>query len=165
MNLKSMWNGPSSESSSHWRGPGSNLIGRSASLGIGLLSQAHDSVSSIQGRSDLLVSLHEPLQLDVEILVLALENGTVLVDGVALGLHIVVSLQEILVVESKVFLLLLGDRQLIFGVTEFSLSFKYLRVKISISRVFGLCLSLQVRFVSQLAVKVSLEGLSLSHES
>ena len=163
--MKSTWDGPSSESSSHWRGTGSNLIRGSAGLSISLLSQAHDSISSIQCGSDLLIGLHEALKLDVEILVLALENGAMLVDGVTLGLHIVISLQEILVVEPEVVLLLPSDRQLIFGVTELGLSFEYLSVEISVSRILGLCLSLQVRFVRQLSVKVSLEGLSLSHES
>ena len=52
----------------------------------------------------MLISLDEALKLDVEVLVLALKNGTMLVDGITLGLHVIVSLQEILVVESKVLL-------------------------------------------------------------
>lgn len=75
------------------------------SFNFGLLPKTHHSVSSVQGCSDLLISLDEALELDVEVLVLALENATVLIDGITLGLHVVVSFQEILVVESKVVLL------------------------------------------------------------
>lgn len=74
------------------------------SFNFGLLSEAHHSVSSVQGSSDLFISLDEALELDVEVLVLTLEDGAMLVDGITLGLHVVVSLQKILVVESEVLL-------------------------------------------------------------
>lgn len=97
-----------SKSSSDRRGSRSDLVGRSAGLDLSLLSQAHHSVSSVQGSSDLLVSLHEALELHVQILVLTLEDGAMLVNGIALSLDIVVSLEEILVVKSEVLLLFSG---------------------------------------------------------
>ena len=92
----------SSESSSDWWGSGSNLIGGSTSLEFSLLSQAHDSVSSVEGSSDLLVGLDESLKLNVQVFVLALEDRAVLVDGIALGLHVIVAIEQVLVVESQV---------------------------------------------------------------
>lgn len=74
------------------------------SFNLGLFSKAHHSISSVQGSSDLLISLDEALELDVKVLVLTLENGAMLVDCITLSLHVVVSLQEILVVESEVIL-------------------------------------------------------------
>jgi len=65
----------------------------------------------------LLVSLDESLKLDIEVLILALKHGTVLINCIALILDIIVSLQEILVIESKVFLLLSGNDQLVLDIS------------------------------------------------
>ena len=75
-----------------------------------------------------------------------------LIDGIALGFHIVVSLQEILIVESEVLLLFSGHHQLVFCVPEFGLSFEDLCIQLPISTIFLFRLSLQVRLVRKLAV-------------
>lgn len=88
-----------------------------------------------------------------------------LVDGIALGLDVIISFQEILIVEPEVLLLFSGHHQLVLGVPEFGLSLEDLRVQLSVSSILILSLSLQVRFMGKLAVEVSLKGLGLSHES
>lgn len=113
-----------SVSSSNGRCSGSNLVRGSAGLDLGLLSQAHDSVSSVQGGSNLLVGLNEALELDVQVLVLALEDGAVLVNCITFSFNVIVSFQEILVVESEILLFFSGDHQVVLGVPEFSFSFE-----------------------------------------
>ena len=80
-------------SSSDWRSSGSNIICRFVGLDLGLFSHAHDSVSSVECRSDLLVCLHESFQFDVQVFILVLEDMTVLVNGITLALQIVISIQ------------------------------------------------------------------------
>ena len=61
--------------------------------------------------------MDESLKLDIEVLILALKHGTVLINSIAFVLDIIVSLQEILVIESKVFLLLSSNNQLVLDIS------------------------------------------------
>lgn len=88
-----------------------------------------------------------------------------LINCIALILNIIVSLQEILVIESKIFLLFSCHNQLVLDISQLGFTIEYLGVQISVSSILILSLSLQIRFVAELPVEVSLKGLSLSHKS
>jgi len=90
----------------------------------------------------LLVGLDESLKLDVEVLILALKHGTVLINCIALIFDIIVSLQEILIIESKVFLLFSGNDQLVLDISQLGFTIKYLGVQISVSCILIFSLSL-----------------------
>ena len=125
---QSSWSRHLSVSSSYRGGSGSDIVGRLAGLDLGLLSQGHDSVSSVERGSDLLVGLNESLELDIQVLVLVLQNGAVLVDGVALILQVVVAVEQVLVIESQVFLLFSRDHELVLSGSQFSLPVKHLGI-------------------------------------
>jgi len=78
-------------SSSHWGRSGCNFIHILAGFELGLFPQTQNSISSVKSCSDLLICLHEPLELNIKVLVLVLEHAAVLVDGVALRLQIIVA--------------------------------------------------------------------------
>lgn len=153
-----------SVSSSYRGGSGGDIIGRLACFDLSLLSQGHDSVSSVERGSDLLVGLNESLELDIQVLVLVLQNGAVLIDSVALVLQVVVAVEQVLVIESEVFLFLSGDHELILSGAQLGFPVEHLSIELSVSQVLLLGLALQVGLVSQLAIKISLESLCLSHQ-
>ena len=83
--------------------------------GLHLSESLHlvDTVTSVQRGADLLVGLDEPLELDVEVSVLALESPAVGVESIDFGLDIVVPLDQVAIVEAEVVLLLAGGGKLV----------------------------------------------------
>lgn len=76
------------------------VVLRSLEFLLGLYSQVLNSVSSVESASNLLVGLHELLELDVKLSVLLLEHSNVLLEGSNLSLDVRVSVQETRVAES-----------------------------------------------------------------
>lgn len=122
-------------------------------------------VPSIQSRTDLFIGLNEPLELDVQISILALESATVRVESINLRFDVVVALDQVAIVEAKVVLLLAGSSKLIIGSSEHILPLKDLSVQIAVTCIFGLGLSGKVLLVGELAIKVSLKRMDLSVQS
>ena len=81
------------------------------------------------------------------------------------SLDVLVSLEQVVVAESNVVLLLSGHEELVLELSESLFSFVLLGSKLSVTGIFVLSLSLQVRLVGELAIKISLKRLSLDHES
>jgi len=134
-------------------------------FGLSFGSKVLNSVSPIQSGSNLLISLNKSLEFDIEVFILASEDVAVGLNSVYLGLEVTVSLHHVVIRESKVFLLLSGNDELILGVSESVLSLKYLGGEISVSGVLTFSLSLEVSLLGELAVEVSLERLGLNHKS
>ena len=86
-------------------------------------------------------------------------EGVDLVSGFSVALH------EVIVAESEIFLFFSGNHELLLEVSESLLSFEEVGLELSVSNVLVLSLSLQIRLVAELTVKVSLESLGLDHES
>ena len=86
------------------RGPLEDLVG-GTHLGFCLVTQGLDAVSAVQSVSDLLVRLHEALQLGVQLDVLAGEDVTVVLKGVHLGAQVTVLALHRLCGEAEVVLL------------------------------------------------------------
>lgn len=82
-----------------------------------------------------------------------------------LRLDVVVSLEEVGIVEAKVIVLAASDSQLVIGSSQAVLSIEDLSVEVAVASVFRLSLTGQVLLVSKLPIKVSLEGMHLSIES
>ena len=133
--------------------------------GLSSVSEVLHSVASVQSGSDLLVGLHESLKLDVQVFVLALEHVAVSVQSTDFSLDVLVSLKQVVVAESDVVLLLSGHEELVLELSESLFSLVLLGSKLSVAGIFVLSLSLQIRLVGELTIKVSLERLSLDHES
>lgn len=128
-------------------------------------SKIHNSVSPVEGSSDLLIGLNKSLQLNIQIFVLALEDIAVGLDSIDLSLEVAVSLHQVVIRESKVVLLFSGNHKLVVSVSKSIFSLEHLGSKVSISGVFTLGLSLEVSLFGELPVEVSLEGLGLDHKS
>ena len=88
-----------------------------------------------------------------------------MLESIDLLLGILVSLHNVTVTKSEVVLLLTGHHQLVVSVPQSSLSFEDLLLEFSVSSVLALRLSLEVSFLSQLAVKISLKGLRFDHQA
>ena len=86
-------------------------------------------------------------------------------DSFDLGLNILVSLEEVIVAESEVFLLLAAHDESVVNVSEAGLSLKHLRIKLLVSDILILSLPLEVLLLTELAIEVSLKALYLYHES
>ena len=86
-------------------------------------------------------------------------------NGIDLCLEVRISLHHIVIGETKVVLLLSGNHKLVIGVSKSIFSLEQLGGEISVSGILPLGLSLEVRFLSKLAIEVSLERLGLNHKS
>ena len=128
-------------------------------------SEVLNSVSSIQGGSNLLICLNKSFKLNIEVFILAAEDIAVGLHSIYLSLEVTVSLHHIVVGESEVILLLSGNNELVIGVSQSVLSLENLGGEVSISGILALSLSLKVSLLGELAVEVSLEGLRLNHKS
>ena len=128
-------------SSSLW-GRSGEVVLRFLDFGISFLSQVLDSISSVKSSSDLFISVHKSFELNVEVLVLALEHVAVGVESTDLGLHVVVSLEEAVVAEAEVVLFLSGDVELVFNLSLVVFSCDELVVKITVFGVLTISLSL-----------------------
>ena len=84
---------------------------------LSLGSKIHNSISSVKSSSDLFIGVHKSFELNVQVLVLALEHVTVGVESTDLRLHVVVSLEETVVGETEVILLLSGNVELVFNLS------------------------------------------------
>lgn len=153
-----------SVSSSHG-GAASNLESRSGCLSFRESLHLSHAVTSVQGGTDLLVSVDEALQLDVEVTVLTLEGIAVVTKCADLSLDIVVSLEEVGVVEAQVILLTASDSQVVLDSSQAVLSVKDLSVEVTVASVLTLSLTSQVLLVGKLAIEVSLESVHFSIES
>ena len=111
-------------------------------FGISFLSQVLDSISSVKSSSDLFISVHKSFELNVQVLVLALEHVAMGVKSTDLGLHVVVSLEEAVVAEAEVVLFLSGDVELVFNLSLVVFSCDELVVKITVFGVLTISLSL-----------------------
>ena len=111
------------------------------------------------------VGLHESLELKVQVSVLRLQHVAVGLKGVNFRLDIAISIEQVVVGESKVISLLSCNHQLIICISKSIFSLEHLTVQLSVSSVLILTLSLEVSLLSQLSVKISLERLSLNHKS
>lgn len=87
------------------------------------------------------------------------------VECVAFSLHLLVPLEQVVVVEPEVVLLLARNHQLVLSVSQSGLPFENLSVQVSVSGVFCLGLSGQIILVAKLSVQISLKGLGLGHQS
>ena len=134
-------------------------------LNLGNVSHFSDTVTSIQGGSNLLVRHNETLKLNIQILVLALKHVAVRVESADLGLDVVVSLEQIIVVEAHVILFFAGDVQLVLDGTQSVLTLEGLCVEVSVAAILVFGVSRQVRLVSKLTVEVALQGSHLSVQS
>ena len=86
-------------------------------------------------------------------------------EGVDLGLDVLVALEEVVVAESDVVRLLPGHAQLVVDISEARLTLVDLGLQLAVPGVLILGLALQVRLLGQLAVQVSLERLGFYHEA
>ena len=123
------------------------------------------TVSSVQSSADLLIGMHESLELDVEVLILMLEDTAMLVQSIDLTFNIVVSIEDVLIVESDIILILSGNHKLIFNSSQSVLPLEDLSGKISVTSILSLGLSSEIRLVGELAIQISLESMDLGVES
>lgn len=151
-------------STSGW---GSSLEFKLGSLdfSVTLVSELGNSVSSVESGSDLLVSLDESLQLSIKVFVLPLKDVAMWVKSIQFSFQILVSLHDITVTESHIFLFLSGYHQLVLDLSLSLFSLIQLSWEISVLRVFDFGLSLQVSFVGELAIQIALQSLRFNHKS
>ena len=123
------------------------------------------TVSSVQSSTDLLVGMHESLELDVEVLILMLEYIAMLVQSIDLTFNIVVSIEDVLIVESDIILILSGNQELLINSSQSVLPLEDLSGKISVTSILSLGLSSEIRLVGELAIQISLESMDLGVES
>lgn len=151
----------------HARSVSSNSMGRGAPDDVGVslsslkfsnMSHFGDTVTSIESGSDLLIGHDETLELNIQVLVLALKHMAVRVERVDFRLDVIVSLEHIIVVEAHIILLLAAHIQLIVGSTESVLALERLRVHVSVAHVLILSVSRQITLVRKLTVEVALQG-------
>lgn len=76
-----------------------------------------------------------------------------------------VSIQHVIVTKSKVLLLLSGDHELLVSVSQSGVTLEGCGLQLSVSTILSISLSLEVGFLCELAIEVSLEGLGFNHES
>lgn len=128
-------------------------------------SDIHNSVSSVQGGSYLLICLNESFKFDIQIFVLTLENITMGSNCINFWFHIRISIHEVFIAEYKVILLFSRNNELIVSCSQFGLSIEQLSLHISVSSIFILSLSLEITFLCELSIKISLHSLNFSCKS
>jgi len=144
----------------------SDVVGvGTSSINLGNMSHFGDTVASIECGSNLLIGHDETLELNIQILVLALKHMAVRVERVDFRLDIVVSLEQIIVVEAHIILLFAADIKLVLGATESLLALESLSIEISVAGVFIFSISRQVALVRELTIEVTLQGGHLSIQS
>jgi len=82
-------------------------------LSFGGQAEGLDAFAAIEGSADLFVSMHEALQLAVQVFVLVLKNGTVVLQGVDLRTQVAVAAGETSVGETKVICLAAAHAQVL----------------------------------------------------
>jgi hypothetical protein len=90
-------------------------------LVLGLSAEVFNTVASVKGRSNLLVSLHEALQLQVKVLVLVLQHATVVLEGINFLAEVAVTALQALVRETEVVLFTARHSQVLVSSARFSL--------------------------------------------
>lgn len=142
-----------------------SFIVRPGRLHLGHVLELVDMVPSIQSGPDLLVSLDEALEFDVEISVLTLQSAAVSIQSIDLSLHIIVTFNKVAVIEPQVVLLLPGSCQLVISRSQHVLSLEYLSIQVTVSAILRFCLSGEVLLVCELAIQISLKCMNLSVQS
>lgn len=86
-----------------------DFIGSTGSIELSSMSHFSNSISSIQSGSNLLICHDKTFKLNIQILILALEYIAMRTKSSDFGLNIIISLEEIVVIESHIILLLAGN--------------------------------------------------------
>jgi len=101
-------------------------VGRLSDFIVGTLAQFVNSVSSVESATNLLVGVHEALELSVEVSVLTVQNATVVTEGLNLTMGIIVASSEGLVGETEFLLLTSGNGEVVVGIAV--LAFQVVKV-------------------------------------
>jgi hypothetical protein len=123
------------------------------------------TVSSVKGGTNLLISVDKSLKLDIEIFVLGLQDVAVTIESIELTFNIIVSIKEVMIVESHGLLILSAYSKLIIDGSQSVFSLKDLSSEVSMTSILTLGSSCKVRLMNKLAIQISLESMDLSSKS
>jgi len=105
------------------------------------------------------------LKLDIEIFVLILQDVAVRIKCIELTFDIIVSIEDVLVVESHSLLILSANSELIIDGSQSVFSLEDLSSEVSVTSILSFGLSSEIRLMSKLAIQISLESMDLSSKS
>ncbi len=105
------------------------------------LSKVYNSVSSVEGRSNLLISLDKLLKLLVKVSVLLFQDANVLLESCDFSLNVSVSIEETGVAELNIIKLLSNDNNLVISGSVLAFKIKQKCAEFSVSLEFQVSLS------------------------
>ena len=109
--------------------------------------------------------MDKSLKLDIEIFVLILQDVAVRIKCIKLTFDIIVSIEDVLVVESHSLLILSANSELIIDGSQSVFSLEDLSSEVSVTSILSFGLSSEIRLMSKLAIQISLESMDLSSKS
>lgn len=119
------------------------------------MTECLDTIAAVQGLADLFVGLHETLELDVQLPVLASQHVAVVLQGFNLGAAVVVAAVKGLVCESQVVLLTASGVQGLVGDAALRLQVVEVGSQLTVTGELGLRAANQVSFFCILQVTSS----------
>lgn len=122
---------------------------------VGALAQFVDTVSSVQGAADLLISLDEAFELPIEVSVLTIQNSAVVTEGFDLRVGVIVATSKGLVGETELFLFTSGYCEVVVSIAVLGFQVVEVGSKISVAAQLNLGSSSEVSLLSKLGIKLT----------
>jgi hypothetical protein len=130
-------------------------VSRLSYFKVGTLAQFVNSVSSVESATNLLIGVHEALELSVEVSVLTVQNATVVTEGLNLTMGVIVTSSEGLVGETEFFLLTSGYSEVVVGIAMLALQVVEVGGEISVAAQLNFGPSGKVGLLGELSIELT----------